>query len=170
MAETEQKNEGQDAAIGRTADEKKKPNISLIVIGVLIFLLVFAVGGFIGYTQLPTVVSEFVGDSDVTEQKVKYAEVKSIMTLDPFTTNLAESVAFIRVTFQLGMADIANEDALETALVRDTIGSLLQSKTPDQILEPGGRDGLREEIRMLVNNRSTKNRVVEVYITDFVVQ
>jgi flagellar basal body-associated protein FliL len=54
--------------------------------------------------------------------------------------------------------------------MRDSIISLLSSKTAGQILTPEGKDKLREEIRLRVGAISPGIKILEVYIVDFVVQ
>jgi flagellar FliL protein len=109
------------------------------------------------------------------ESKSEKAEVKATLALDPFLVNLAdkEQVRFVKVTFQLGLAEEPNErtkSPVAMAAIRDAIISLLSSKTAEQILTTPGKDKLREEIRTRVNAVAPKMKVLEVYIVDFVVQ
>jgi len=159
--------------------EKKKPNILLIAVGLLVFLLVVAVGGFVGYTRLPGIVAGVSGgggEAQVVEQRVRRLEVKSILPLEQFLVNLADadSISFLRATFQLGMTEVMNpppgKDSLDMAIIRDVIGDILSSKTSEQVMSPDGKESLREEIRVIINDRLPKNRVAEVFIVDFVVQ
>jgi len=170
MAATD--NPGTETAL--VAGEKKKPIILLIIVGLLVFLLVIAAaGGYVIHKQLRGVAAG--GGGDVVEQRVKRLEVKGIITLDQFTVNLADvdEIRYLKATFQLGMAEVMKEvpakDSIEMATIRDIIGDVLSSKTSDQIMTPGGKDALREEIRVIINDRLPKNRVAEVFITDFVV-
>jgi len=158
--------------------EKKGPGILLIIVGVLVFLLVVAVGGFVGYTQLPKVAAKYSGDgAPVTEQRVNRLEVKEILTLEPFLVNLADEddIRFLKATFQLGMAEVLKPEqrdanSMEIATIRDSILSLLCSKTADHIATAEGKETLREEIRVTINERLPKNRIAEVFIVDFVIQ
>ena len=100
--------------------------------------------------------------------------VKATLLLDPFLVNLADSgdSRFVKGTFQLGLAKkMGDEDeaAIAVAAMRDSIISLLSSKTSDQILTIQGKEKLREEIRQRVNAVS-RTKILEVYIVDFVVQ
>ena len=152
------------------------PRIFLIVVGILIFLLVVAVGGFVGYTQLPKVIPGAGAGPEkgaVVEEKVIRLETKDLIALDPFTVNLKDS-GFLVAEFKLGMNEKLKapieKDSMEVAAIRDSIISLLSSKTSDEIMTAEGKDTLREEIRVIVNDRYPKNRVAEVYIISFVVQ
>ena len=180
MAAAEQKKDGPGTETGLADGEKKKPNILLIFVGVLVFLLVVAVGGFIGYTRLPAVVATHVGVGDgvlLEEQRVtRRMEVKDVINLEPFLVNLAdpEGFRFLRVTFQLGMTEKLKAEltpgSMEVAIIRDTIISLLMAKMSEEIMTTEGKEALREEIRHIVNERYPQNRVAEVYIVDFLIQ
>ena len=161
--------------IGTMVGDKKRPNVLLIIVGVLIFLLVVAVGGFVGYTQLSKTVAGMTG-SPVMEKKVVRLETKAIIPLEPFMVNLADSddIRFLKARFELGMVDVVKTPldpaGKEIAQIRDSILRLLGSKTSDEIITPEGKENLCEEIRLLVNERYTQNRVAEVLITEFLIQ
>jgi flagellar FliL protein len=73
----------------------------------------------------------------------------------------------------LGLAEELDEENKSTVSIpamRDSIITLLSSKTAEQILTSHGKDKLRDEIRSRINAISPRMRVVEVYIVDFVVQ
>ena len=117
------------------------------------------------------------GLSRATESVQAQAKVRSTLDLDPFLVNLAdtENARFLKVTFRLGVEDkeLAQQlsaDPVALAATRDTIISLLSSKTADQVLTPVGKDQLRQEVRKRVNSILPKGSIGEVYIVDFVVQ
>ena len=160
---------------GSLMNEKKRPGFLLIIVGVLIFLLVVAVGGFLGYTQLPKTVDGLAGNA-VVEKKVVRLETKGVIALEPFLVNLADSdeIRFLRAEFRLGMVDVVkvalDPAGKEIAQIRDSILRLLGSKTSDEIITTEGKEILCEEIRVLVNERYTQNRVAEVLLVDFIIQ
>jgi len=97
------------------------------------------------------------------------------LSLEPFLVNLADAdePRFVKTTFQLGLAEELKEENKSSPSVpamRDSIITLLSSKTAEQILTSQGKDKLREEIRARINAISPKMKVLEVYIVDFVVQ
>jgi flagellar FliL protein len=101
--------------------------------------------------------------------------IKGTLALEPFLVNLADKdeSRFVKGTFQLGLAEELGEkekDSVAVAAMRDSIITLLSSKTAEQILTPEGKDKLREEIRARVNAISPEVHVLEVFIVDFVVQ
>jgi flagellar protein FliL len=102
-------------------------------------------------------------------------EVKATLALEPFLVNLAdrEEVRFVKTTFQLGLAEEPDEkekNSVVIASIRDSIISLLSSKTAEQILTPEGKKQLREEILSRIRSLAPRMKVLEVYIVDFVVQ
>ena len=112
-------------------------------------------------------------------QKVKKDTVESTLNLEPFLVNLAdkEATRFVKVTFRLGLS--VDEKEVEEKLAknnvflaqtRESIISLLTSKTSEEILTPDGKEKLRQEVQTRVNAFLSKGKVKEVYIVDFVVQ
>jgi flagellar protein FliL len=103
----------------------------------------------------------------------KHEPVKATLSLEPFQVNLADAdeLFYVKATFHLGLAEELDEaqKGLAVNALRDSIISLLSSKTADQILTPQGKDKLREEILLRANSISPPMRVVEVYIVDFIV-
>jgi flagellar protein FliL len=141
--------------------------------GLTVFLLVVGVGGFWAYKHFAK--KEPVNLKGLPAKEAVRAKAKGILPLEPFLVNLADEgeVRFLKVTFQLGMETELKEDSKgspETAAIRDSIISLLSSKTSEQILTTQGKDKLREEIRSRINKISPENKVVEVYIVEFVIQ
>ena len=158
--------------IGLVAGENRRPIILLVIVGLLVLLLVGAAAGvYVIRKQLQDVTA----GGEVVEQRVRRIETKGIVPLDQFLVNMADTDGnrFLRATFQLGMAEEIKvpleKDSKEIAIIRDAIISLLCSKTSDEIASSEGKEALREEIRVIVNERYPQNRVAEVYITEFIV-
>jgi flagellar FliL protein len=155
--------------------EKKGPNLLLIIAGILVFLLVVAVGGFVGYTKLPKAVAGMTGET-ILEKKVVRLETKAVIALEPFLVNLADADydRFLKAEFRLGMTEVLKvpleSDSVEITTIRDAIVRLLSSKTSDEIMTNEGKEILCEEMRLLVNERIPKNRVAKVFIVDFLIQ
>jgi flagellar protein FliL len=142
----------------------KSPILMISICVVLVIVL-----GTAGFFAAPYIKAKFKKSGPVRE------EVKATLALEPFLVNLAdkEEVRFIKTTFQLGLAEEPAEEAKNSvaiASIRDSIISLLSSKTADQILTPEGKDKLREEVRARIRSLAPRMKVLEVYIVDFVVQ
>jgi flagellar FliL protein len=173
-AEGKQKIESKPIVENKTeVDPPRKSLKRWILIGSVVLLIV--VGG-LGYLAYPYIKGS--RNSGVNKKAGAYSiheRVKAILSLDPFLVNLADAneSRFLKTTFQLGLAEDLEEegkDSISIAAMRDSIITLLSSKTAEQILTSQGKDKLREEIRSRVNAISPKIKVVEVYIVDFVVQ
>jgi flagellar protein FliL len=159
---------------------KRKLSISWILVGVLSLVVAgdLALRGVIYFKGMRTAAAaSSQGDKGrpAPSAAVKKLEVKSTLDLEPFLVNLAdkEEIRFVKATFKLGLPNEGGESATEPAVIaglRDSIISLLSSKTAEQILSPEGKDKLREEIRSRINSLAPKLKVQEVFIVDFVVQ
>lgn len=96
-----------------------------------------------------------------------------VLGLPPVTVNLADPNG--RRYLKLGMevevnADVANELKSQNARIRDAIIMLLAGKTYGDIASPDGKVLLKAEIAARLNQILGAQRVVRVYLTDFVVQ
>jgi flagellar FliL protein len=101
-------------------------------------------------------------------------QVNAVLHLEPFVVNLAdpEEKAYLRVGIDLGLREEVQKDsgALPTALVRDTLLSVLTSCDPNQLLTVEGKSKLREDLLQAVQKRAPGLGVNEVYFTEFLIQ
>jgi len=170
--------------MAETSDEKapaKKPRkLIFLIIGICVLSAVGA-GAYIAFPYFKGRAAE--ASSHSQEGKAEKHEkagkiiVKSTMNLDSFLVNLAdrEYSRFVKVTFRLGMEEsgMGEElagDPVVLAITRDTIISVLSSKTAEEVLSPAGKDKLRQEVKDKVNAALPRGHVREVYIMDFQVQ
>lgn len=96
-----------------------------------------------------------------------------VLPLPPVTVNLADPNG--RRYLKLGMevevnGDVANELKAQNARIRDSIIMLLAGKTYGEIASPDGKVLLKAEIAARLNQILGAQRVIRVYLTDFVVQ
>lgn len=96
-----------------------------------------------------------------------------VLPLPPVTVNLTDPNG--RRYLKLGMevevnADVANELKAQNARIRDAIIMLLAGKTYGEVASPDGKVLLKAEIAARLNQILGAQRVVRVYLTDFVVQ
>jgi len=100
---------------------------------------------------------------------------ESTLPLETFVVNLAGSSqrAYLRVGITLGLAHPPprNEaEAVPTALVRDTILSVLATAQPDELLKLEGKRQLKDELLKALQERVPNLAVENVYFTEFLVQ
>jgi flagellar FliL protein len=157
------------------AEPAKKSGKRMILIGAVMVLLVAGGGAFWFFPSLRGMGKASANAKAEQVPKSTVEKVKATLALEPFLVNLADAdeSRFVKSTFQLGLAEELGEkskDTVAVAAMRDSIITLLSSKTAEQILTPQGKDKLRAEIRDRVNAISPHLKVLEVFIVDFVVQ
>jgi flagellar FliL protein len=100
--------------------------------------------------------------------------IGSLWNLEPFIVNLMDNSGerYLKVVMQFEVADplIIQELDLVKPRVRDSILELLSSKTLADLADAPGKQRLREEIILRVNNSISRGRIAKVYFTEFVIQ
>jgi len=159
--------EGDAVAVPET---KKKSKLFIwIILGASILLV--GGGGFLAKNYFGGGQPAEHGDAN------PISRVKSVMSLDAFLVNLADTdtTRFVKVTFRLGLDEekLGEEyakDPVILAATRDKINSILSLKTSDELLKIEGKDLLRKEIREQVSRLLPKGEIVEIFIMEFIVQ
>jgi flagellar FliL protein len=155
--------------IKEAVPEKKKFPVKLIIIilGALLVVGGGVAGGlyYIGHK----------GEHDKKEAAKPAAPlVGPLWALDPFIVNLADNQGerYLKVVMQLELSDplVTAEVEMLKPRIRDNILDLLTAKTYSDLMEPAGKQRLRDEIVLRVNSFLTKGKIVKVYFTEFVVQ
>ena len=101
---------------------------------------------------------------------------ESTVALETFVVNLNGSGqrAYLRVGITLGMAHPLSTrnraEGVPTALVRDTILSVLATAQPEALLQIEGKRRLKEELLKALQERVPQMAVENVYFTEFLVQ
>jgi len=101
---------------------------------------------------------------------------EATLSLETFVVNLAGSGqrAYLRVGITLGLAHPLSSrnqaDVVPTALVRDTILSVLATAQPDALLQIEGKRQLKEELLKALQERVPQMAIQNVYFTEFLVQ
>jgi flagellar FliL protein len=151
-------------------EQEVKPKAGMkkwIIIGVVVLVVLgIAVGGGL-------YVFNNVMGSHKEEQKAPPV-IGSLWNLDPFIVNLMDNSGerYLKVVMQFEVADpaIMQELDLVKPRVRDSILDLLSSKSLADLTDSAGKQRLREEIILRVNNSITRGRIAKVYFTEFVIQ
>ncbi len=121
-----------------------------------------------------------------TEQMPAELPPSHVLALDPMVVNLSDpgGRSYLRASISLRIADEApgkgekkkeegkadKPDAGVSAAVRDTTLAVLGEQTSDALLATGGLEALKKKLRetYAIDNRET--HVLDVYVTDFLVQ
>ncbi len=169
MAEQDEANI-EESAMGKG---KKGLPVKLIVIIFSILLLLGAAGlvfksGIFGRTaEGDSQQAGAVEDPDSTE-------LGPIYTLDTFIVNLAEErgAKYLRAKLGLELDKPVTADEIDQRLpqFRDTILTVLSTKTFEEIRHLEGKYQLRAEIMAMLNPLLRSGEITNIYFTEFVVQ
>ena len=102
------------------------------------------------------------------------SKVRAVLHLETFTVDIgnSEQKAYLRVGIDLGLGhDIKSENGdTPTALVRDTLLTVLMSSKPDELVSAEGKRKLKEQILDALHQRAPELSAKEVYFTEFLLQ
>jgi flagellar FliL protein len=103
------------------------------------------------------------------------ASAESTLVLETFVVNLSASGqrAYLRAGITLGLAQPLprnSPEAVPTALVRDTILSVLAAARAEELLKVEGKRQLKDELLKALEERVPQIGVRNVYFTEFLVQ
>jgi flagellar protein FliL len=166
---------GQDEE--QESEPKKGLPINIIIIGILALCLV---GGGL-FVWKAGLISKFTGGKAVTEEPEKAkaegsaeGEIGSIYELETFIVNLSGTngnhYLKVKVSLELSNAELTTEIEKRLPQFRDSILTLLSSKTMDDVKTLEGKAQMRAEIMTLLNQYLKKGKITNVYFGDFIVQ
>jgi flagellar FliL protein len=146
---------------------KSKGNKMLIII-IIAVTIVLGAGGFIGYKLLAS-----KGEAVEEEQKQEIA-VARVFALDPFVLNLADQGRYLKMTVKFELSDRSMMRSVQTRTpqLRDTIITLVSSKSLNSIASPEGKFQLKDEVLFRANQimGMEKDIFKNLYFTEFVMQ
>lgn len=95
-----------------------------------------------------------------------------LLTLDPFTANLAQGDGprrFVRLNAVLKFSLESKPEEFEQRKpqIRDTIISILNSKRPEDLLASDGKSYLKEEIKGAINSFLIDGKVIDIFYVGF---
>lgn len=146
-----------------------------IIIGSVVLLLLLAVGTgfFILWNKINEMPKGVPIAPDVTVQEEENV-LGPMLPLETMIVNLADEGGkrYLRVTMALELSgpDAAESINMRLPQVRDTILTILPTKTFKDVSTTDGKVALRNEIMGAVNRLINKGRVSNIYFTEFVVQ
>ena len=144
---------------------KKNSSFKLIII-ISVALVVVAAGAVGGYFLMTK--------TDTKKPLPEKPVVVSVWPMDAFVVNIAETNGerYLKIVIQLEVSDPGVGPELEQLKprIRDSILDLLTPKTFKDLIDPAGKQRLREDIAGRINNILQRGKVTKVYFTDFVIQ
>lgn len=119
--------------------------------------------------ETPTVVAEGHDDEDEFDEGEE--PLGAILPLDVFVVNL-KGGRFLRAQLQVEFAgrDIPKRYFARQVPIRDAMLRALSTRTAEDLLDEGGQDQLKRDVRDIINMALRREEVRNVYITQFVVQ
>ncbi|UCD35199.1 MAG: flagellar basal body-associated FliL family protein [Nitrospiraceae bacterium] len=139
-----------------------------LIIIIAAAVIVLGAGGFAGY--------KLMAGKPGGEEKadVKKEEKTSMVALDPFVLNLADHGRYLKVTIQFEISDLSSIEQVKsrTPQLRDTIITLVSSKTLSSIASPEGKFQLKDEVLFRANQVMGLEKDIfrNLYFTEFVMQ
>lgn len=146
--------------------EKKTSKAILII--VVAISIVLGAGGFVGYKLLKGMAEEAGPEERMHDEKT------SIIALDPFVLKLADRGRYLKVAIQFVVTDMSLQTDVKakTPQLRDTIITLVSSKSLNSISSPEGKFQLKDEVLFSANQIMGMDKEVfkNLYFTEFVMQ
>ena len=180
MAKKEKRAKKETAVVDGETTVVEKKSVNLIVLLPIVAILAIA-GSIVGtiitnkFIAPPVAVASAQGTD--AQGSAKITEDQVITPMDEFLVNLAqgdkEKPEYIRITLSLltgGEKDSA-EITQNVAVIRDSIVNTLRQKSSTDILSGAeGVANLKTQLRDSINEAYGKSIIVEVFVTDFVIQ
>lgn len=153
------------------ADEKKKSPMKLIVILAAVLLLVG--GGIVGWLVLGGEKTPEVSEAE-NQKAAPEASADLIYSMDVFVVNLndpgGKRYLKTKINLEYSGEALTEELKLRQPQLRDVILLLLSSKTLEEIQGTEGKIILRRELILRVNQVLKKEKIKNLYFTEFVIQ
>jgi flagellar protein FliL len=158
--------------------EKKKGGKLKLIILALVVLGVLGGGGFAAWKFFLQPKAEDAAENATAEgageHKVEAETGGQLVTLDSFVVNLSDPMGrrYLKTTLDVEVANAAAAAELTAAMpkVKDTLLLLLSSKSFADISSMDKKIELKNDIVSRLNQIIGKNKVRNVYFTEFVVQ
>ena len=147
---------------------KKSSGRMFLVVGLAVVVLAGA-AGFLFLRRAKAATPSHVEEAPV--------EVKAILHLETFTVNMddPEQKTYLRIGIDLGLGSAPKGEGkgpgpAPTALVRDTVLSILMAAKPDEAMTAEGKKQLKQRLLEGLQQRAPELEVREVYFTEFLMQ
>jgi flagellar FliL protein len=151
------------------ATERKGGSKKILIIIIAAVVVVLGAGGFVGYKLLAS-----KGDEPEVKQEVTSSSKSVIVALDPFVLNLSDRGRYLKVTLKFEITDSSLQTVVKekTPQLRDTIITLVSSKSLNSISSPEGKFQLKDEVLFRANQIMGMDKDIfkNLFFTEFVMQ
>jgi flagellar protein FliL len=157
-------------------EEKKKPGKLKLIIILVVVLVVLGGGGFAAWKFFlqPKAGDDVNATGEGAATQAEEAPGGQLVTLDSFVVNLSDPMGrrYLKTTMDVEVANAAAAAELTASMprVKDTLLLLLSSKSFEDISSMDKKIELKNDIVNRLNQIIGKNKVRNVYFTEFVVQ
>lgn len=114
------------------------------------------------------------GNQATSSRSTDYSQIGPMYPMDQFIVNLYNegSSRYLKSTinFELSMAELSVEMDTKKPLIRDIVIKTLSAKTYEEISTIRGKENLKDELAMKVNQVLSDGQVNNLFFTDFVIQ
>ncbi len=149
-----------------------------IILALIIILAVAAAGYFLFFKKdhaKEDTAQQTTSSQPTAQNDTSATEPGPIQEYPTFLVNLADAGGnrYLRINVSL---ELSKEKTFQAEVVskdpriKDIILSILSSKTVDEINTTQGKIALKQEIMRRLNTIMTGGRIVDIYITEFVIQ
>lgn len=151
---------------------KKSKKLLLIIVISAVLLAGVGVGGFFFLKKGGAEHKKEEIAKKVEEEVPKEKEKLFLIQLDPFILNLSEPGRFVKLTIHLEVKNEKIQQYVNDRMpkIRDTIITLVSSKSADVLATPEGKFQLKDELLLRINQAIEKDFVKNLYFTEFVIQ
>lgn len=136
----------------------------------MIFFIIIVLLGGAGFGVYEFVIKKPPGDV----VKKEPALVSAMYAMEPFVVNLMDDQGgrYLKAVIQLEVNDekIVPELNRIKPKLRDAVLDLLSAKSFKDLMDPSGKQQLRDEVVLRLNAHLTEGKVLKVFFTEFVVQ
>lgn len=174
------------------AVEAKKGGSNILLIIVVVMLFLILVGGAAAAYFMLNEDTEVLDDAQQAKQSqivaapagaasqtsftrnTDYSQIGPMYPMDQFIVNLYNegSSRYLKSTinFELSVAELSIEMDTKKPLIRDIVIKTLSAKTYEEISTIRGKENLKDEIAVKVNQVLSDGQVNNLFFTDFVIQ
>ena len=147
---------------------QKKGSSSKLLVIIIAAAIVLGAGGFVGFKLLAS------KGEEKENQKVEETKSSTMIEIEPFVLNLSDHGRYLKLTIQFEISDEAHAELIKnkTPHLRDTIITLVSSKTLISISSAEGKFQLKDELLFRANQimGMEKDILKNLYFTEFVMQ
>lgn len=142
----------------------KKKLLLFLAIGIVIIILAGAVVAFLTSPK---------GEEEKKAEKGHPKET-IIYSMEPIVVNLFDPTGrrYLQVGLALELGDKKLEEEIKNnePKIKDVVIRVLSSKTPEDVLQPEAKDMIKNELLQKINSALGEEIVLNVYITQYIVE